>query len=91
MSNTRCQLNGELHTKRQINSSVSTGNMDEMFLKQRRNVINNRIYSATKSLNITAALTLTKRFIPLLCKKCKAFNLEITLVTLRLGMIGLQF
>jgi hypothetical protein len=33
MSNTRCQLNGELYNEFQINFSVSTGNMDEMFLK----------------------------------------------------------
>jgi hypothetical protein len=33
MINTRWQLNGELHIERQINSSVSTGNMDEKFLK----------------------------------------------------------
>jgi len=33
MSNTRCQLKGELHIERQINSSVTTGNMDEIFLK----------------------------------------------------------
>ena len=33
MSNTRCWLNGELYIEYQINSSVSTGNMDEMFLK----------------------------------------------------------
>jgi hypothetical protein len=33
MSNTRWKFNGELHNEFQINSSVSTGNMDEMFLK----------------------------------------------------------
>jgi hypothetical protein len=33
MSNTRWQLNGELHNEFQTNSNVNTGNMDEMFTK----------------------------------------------------------
>ena len=90
MSNTRCQLNVGLHTECQIPVSVLVTWM-KCFYKQRQNVINNRIYSAMKSLNIIVALTKTKRYIPLLCKNCKAFNLEIMLVTLRLGRIGQQF
>ena len=91
MSNTRCQLKGELHIERQINSSVTTGNMDEIFLKTKAECDKQQDLQCNEDFEYYWALTLTKRFIPLLCKKCKAFNLEITLVTLRLGMICLQF